>query len=116
MSDQEIREITEVELPANLKDHWKSAKASVERNNPGYAIKFLQAILKEVPGFLNARKLVRQAAIMATGASPGSAKKGMFGSGGGAISRQAKKDAPGALVAIEKELEKFSLILKKYQL
>ncbi len=46
MSDQEIREITEVELPANLKDHWKSAKASVERNNPGYAIKFLQAILK----------------------------------------------------------------------
>lgn len=107
MSDQEIREITEVELPANLKDHWKSAKASVERNNPGYAIKFLQAILKEVPGFLNARKLVRQAAIMATGASPGSAKKSMFGSGGGgAISRQAKKDAPGALVAIEKELEK----------
>ena len=58
MSDiKEVREITEAELPAALKDHWKSAKASVKRNNQGYAIKFLQAILKEEPGFLNARKL-----------------------------------------------------------
>ncbi len=102
---KEIREITEAELPANLKEHWKSAKASVERNNPGYAIKFLQAILKEQPGFLNARKLVRQAEIMETGATPGSSKKGLFGSSGGA-GRQAKKDPAGALVAIEKELEK----------
>ena len=100
----EIREITEAELPANLKEHWKSAKASVERNNPGYAIKFLQAILKEVPGFLNARKLVRQAAIMETGATPGSSKKGLFGSSGGG--RQAKKDPSAALLTIEKELEK----------
>ncbi|MDB4633167.1 hypothetical protein OAG65_00115, partial [Akkermansiaceae bacterium] len=61
---KEIREITEDELPAALKDHWKNAKASVERNNHGYAIKFLQAILKEEPGFLNARKLVRQAEII----------------------------------------------------
>ena len=53
----EIREITEAELPESLREHWKNAKASVERNNPGYAVKFLQAILKECPGFLNARKL-----------------------------------------------------------
>lgn len=108
MSDaKEIREITEAELPAALKDHWKNAKASVERNNQGYAIKFLQAILKEEPGFLNARKLLRQAEIIETGASPGSAKKGLFGGGGGGgFTRQAKKDPTGALVAIEKELEK----------
>ena len=107
MSDvKEVREITEAELPAALKDHWKNAKASVERNNQGYAIKFLQAILKEEPGFLNARKLLRQAEIMETGASPGSSKKGLFGGGSGGIGRQAKKDPTGALVAIEKELEK----------
>jgi tetratricopeptide (TPR) repeat protein len=104
---KEVREISEEELPASLKEHWKNAKASVERNNAGYAIKFLQAILKEEPGFLNARKLLRQAEINETGASPGSSKKGLFGGGSGsAFIRQAKKDAPGALVAIEKELEK----------
>ena len=101
---KEITEITEENLPANLREHWKSAKASVERNNPGYAIKFLQAILKEEPGFLNARKLLRQAEISETGATPGSSKKGLFGSSG--AGRQAKKDPAGALVTIEKELEK----------
>ena len=107
MSDiKEVREITEAELPAALKDHWKSAKASVKRNNQGYAIKFLQAILKEEPGFLNARKLLRQSEIMETGASPGSSKKGLFGGGGGGGGRQAKKDPAGALVVLEKELEK----------
>jgi len=79
---KEIREITEAELPAALKDHWKNAKASVERNNHGYAIKFLQAILKEEPGFLNARKLVRQAEIIESGAAPGAAKKGLLGPAG----------------------------------
>ncbi|MGC6425895.1 MAG: tetratricopeptide repeat protein [Akkermansiaceae bacterium] len=105
----DIKEITEEELPAALKEHWKNAKASVERNNPGYAVKFLQAILKEQPGFLNARKLLRQAEISETGAVPGQVKKGLFGtSGGGAggLNRQSKKDPVGALVAIEKELEK----------
>ena len=107
MSDiKEVREITEAELPVALKDHWKSAKASFERNNQGYAIKFLQAILKEEPGFLNARKLLRQSEIMETGASPGSSKKGLFGGGGGGGGRQAKKDPAGALVVLEKELEK----------
>ena len=107
MSD--IREITEAELPAELKDHWKSAKASVERKNPGYAVKFLQAILKQEPGFLNARKLLRQPEINETGASPGSGKKGLFGTsggGGGTLARASKKDPVAALVAIEKELEK----------
>lgn len=106
----EIREITEEELPESLREHWKNAKASVERNNPGYAVKFLQAILKECPGFLNARKLLRQAEIAVTGAAPGEGKKGLFGTsgggGGGGIVRQAKKDPAAALLAAEKELEK----------
>ncbi|MFT6862341.1 MAG: tetratricopeptide (TPR) repeat protein [Akkermansiaceae bacterium] len=104
---KEVREITEAELPAALKEHWKNAKASVERNNHGYAIKFLQAILKEEPGFLNARKLVRQAEIIETGAIAGGGKKSLFGGGAsGSFARQAKKDPSGALVSIEKELEK----------
>ena len=104
---KEVREITEAELPASLKEHWKNAKASVERNNHGYAIKFLQAILKEEPGFLNARKLVRQAEIIETGSIAGGGKKSLFGGGAsGSFARQAKKDPAGALVSIEKELEK----------
>lgn len=106
---KEVREITEAELPAALREHWKNAKSSVERNNHGYAIKFLQAILKEAPGFLNARKLLRQAEIIETGATPGGGKKGLFGGssgGGGAAARQAKKDPAAALVSIEKDLEK----------
>ncbi|MEN8847141.1 MAG: tetratricopeptide repeat protein [Akkermansiaceae bacterium] len=109
MSDtKEIREITEAELPVALKDHWKNAKASVERNNPGYAVKFLQAILKEEPGFLHARKLLRQAEITDTKAAPGTGKKGLFGTSAGAgnLGRVGKKDPVAALVAIEKELEK----------
>lgn len=104
MSD--IREITEAELRDDLKEHWKNAKASVERNNPGYAIKFLQAILKQQPGFLLARKLLRQAEITETGAQIGQAKKSLFGGGAGAHLRKAKKDPAAALVEIEKELEK----------
>ena len=72
-------------------------------------MKFLQAILKQEPGFLNARKLLRQAEINETGASPGSGKKGLFGTsggGGGTLARASKKDPVAALVAIEKELEK----------
>ncbi len=103
MSD--IREITEEELRADLVEHWNNAKESIERNNPGYAIKFLQAILKEQPGFLNARKLLRQAEINETGATIGSSKKGFFGDGTGSLVRQMKKDPVAALIAIEKELE-----------
>ncbi len=103
----EIREITEAELREDLKEHWKNAKSSVERNNPGYAIKFLQAILKEQPGFLMARKLLRQAEINETGATVGAAKKSLFGGGGGgAMVRKAKKDPAAALIEIEKELTK----------
>ena len=104
----DLREISQSELPESLREHWKNAKASVEKNNHGYAIKFLQAILKDSPGFLNARKLLRQSEISNTGATPGSAKKGLFGSGGagGNFVRQAKKDPTGAMVGIEKELEK----------
>ena len=36
---KEIREITEAELPAALKDHWKNAKASVVISfNTGFCI------------------------------------------------------------------------------
>lgn len=104
----DLREIDDAELPESLREHWKNAKSSVDKNNFGYAIKFLQAILKECPGFLNARKLLRQAEISETGAKPGTGKKGLFGSGGSGSQyvRQAKKDPGAALAAIEKELEK----------
>ncbi len=98
-----LKEITEEQLPAELVEHWDNAKASIEKNNPGYAVKFLQAILKMEPGFLNARKLLRQAEIDVTNATPKTGKKVASGS---SYLRQAKKDPAAGIIAAEKDLEK----------
>ncbi|MGE9266874.1 MAG: tetratricopeptide repeat protein [Verrucomicrobiales bacterium] len=107
----EIKEIGAAELTAAQRDHWKKAKASVERNNHAYAVKFIQAILKDAPGFLEGRRLLRS--CEAAAAAGKEKKKGLFGSsgGGGGLSAMklqgmAKKDPAEALQAVEKELEK----------
>lgn len=111
MSDQ-IAEITESELPQNLKIFWLKALSAVEMQNHGYAISLAQAVLKDAPGFLEARKLARRCAIHLTA---GAAKKKKMGAmtamlSGGVSSMKllsaAKKDAEGTLMTIEKELEK----------
>ncbi len=97
-------EITEKELPANLKPLWLKAITAVQASNIDYAITLLQGVLKESPVFLEGRKLLRKCEIQQAG---GAKKKGgLFGMGTMKLQSQAKKDPLAALALIEKELEK----------
>lgn len=104
-----MAEITEKDLPANMKPLWLKALSAVQMNNLDYAISLLQAVLKEAPGFLEGRKILRKCSIQVHGAT--AKKKGLFGMsgsgmGGMKLASQAKKDPAAALPLIEKELEK----------
>ena len=107
-----FREVTDAELAPAIQQYWKKAQESIQIDNHKYAITLLQAILKEVPGFLDARKVLRSAEDKLTGGPK--KKRGLFGSNVGAgtpsVSKkylsQAAKDGNTALQAVEKELEK----------
>lgn len=102
-------ETTEKDLSPQLKQYWLKALTNVQSANLEYAITLLQTVLKDAPGFLEARKLLRKCEFQL---SSGAKKKGgLFGiqSGGMGlmkIKNQAQKDPMGALVLLEKELEK----------
>ncbi|NNC89896.1 MAG: tetratricopeptide repeat protein [Akkermansiaceae bacterium] len=99
-------EISEEDLPKKLKDLYKKAKDAIEMNNHKYAVNLLQAILKESPGFVDGRRVLRSASAVVTG---GPKKKGLFGGGGLGLMKlqgQSKKDPVGVLEPLEKELEK----------
>lgn len=98
-------EIMEKDLPQSQKALWLKALSAIQTQNLPYAISLLQALLKDSPGFLDGRKVLRKVEIQQTG---GPKKKGgLFGiSGGSKHSGQAKKDPAGAIPLIEKELEK----------
>lgn len=111
MSDQ-IVEITESDLPQNLKTLWLKALSAVELQNHSYAISLIHAILKEQPGFLEGRRVARKCAAQVQAGSGKKKKSGgvtSFLSGGVSqmkLSSQAKKDPVGTLMVLEKELEK----------
>jgi len=102
-------EITEKELPPNLKPLWLKALTAVQASNLDYAITLLQGVLKDSPGFLEGRKMLRKCELQLAG---GAKKKGgLFGlqTGGMGVMKlqgQAKKDPEGTIPLIEKELEK----------
>lgn len=105
-----IAEITEAELPQNVKTLWLKAISATEMQNHNYAVSLCQAVLKDAPGFVKARSLARTCAAKMTA---GTKKKGnavtqMFAGGFSAskIQSQAKKDARGALNKLEEELAK----------
>jgi tetratricopeptide (TPR) repeat protein len=102
-------EITEKELTPNLKPLWLKALSAVQTSNLTYGISLLQAVLKESPGFLEGRKMLRKCELQLAGHTK--KKAGLFGlsSGGMGVMKlqgQAKKDPEGTLHLIEKELEK----------
>ncbi len=104
-----MAEITEKDLPNNLKPIWLKALSAVQVSNLGYAITLLQTVLQDAPGFLEGRKILRKCAIQVHGL--GVKKKTIFGMSGGSMSgmklaSQAKKDPLSVLPLIEKELEK----------
>src|SRR5690606_14915131 len=98
-------EITEKELPQTQKALYLKAMSAVQMNNMDYAISLLQAVLKENPGFVDGRRLLRECELKEYG---GKKKGGLFSAGGPGMKLQsvAKKDPLGALPLIEKELEK----------
>jgi tetratricopeptide (TPR) repeat protein len=102
-------EITEKELPPKLKPLWLKALTAVQASNSEYAITLLQGVLKDSPGFVEGRKLLRKCELQLSG---GARKKtGIFGiqTGGMGLMKlqsHAKKDPLGALPLVEKELEK----------
>jgi tetratricopeptide (TPR) repeat protein len=102
-------EITEKELPPNLKPLWLKALTAVQASNLDYAVTLLQGVLKESSGFLEGRKLLRKCELQI---ASGNKKKGTFfgmqtgGMGVMKLQAQAKKDPEGTLPLIEKELEK----------
>lgn len=105
-----ILEISEGQLPQNLRTLWLKSLSAVELQNYSYAVSLCQAILKDAPGYVEARKLARRCAIKTTA---GSKKKGnavtQIFSSGMSVSRlqsQIKKDVRAGLMALEKELEK----------
>jgi len=105
-----ILEISEDQLPQNLRTLWLKSLSAVELQNYSYAVSLCQAILKDAPGFVEARKLARRCAVKTTG---GNKKKGnamtQIFSAGVSTSRlqsQIKKDVRAGLMALEKELEK----------
>ncbi len=104
-----MAEISENDLPANVKPLWLKALSAVQMNNLDYSISLLQAVLKDAPGFLEGRQILRKCAIQLHGSS--TKKKGLFGMSGGGmgvmkLAGQAKKDPGATLPLIEKELEK----------
>ncbi|EDY18818.1 Tetratricopeptide domain protein [Chthoniobacter flavus Ellin428] len=94
---------TEKDLSENSRALWLKAAHAVELKNFGYAISLIQNILKEAPGFLDARKTLRKVEIIATrgkksflsGLSTASLK------GAGMV----KKDPVAAMELAEKTLE-----------
>ena len=53
-------EITEADLPASVKALWLKALTAAQTKNHGYAIKLIQGVLKDNPGFLDGRKVLRK--------------------------------------------------------
>src|SRR6187549_4078932 len=97
-------EITEKELPSNLKPLWLKALSAVQTSNLPYGISLLQAVLKDSPGFLEGRKMLRKCELQLGGGVK--KKAGLFGLQGGGmgvmkLQNPAKKDPAGTLPLIE---------------
>jgi predicted Zn-dependent protease len=96
--------VTEAQLASNLKNLYLKALSAIELRNYDYVISLLQAVLKEEPRFLDGRKILRGAEVQKAKSSKKLLKLGGFS--GIKFQGQIKKDPLGAMVAIEKELEK----------
>jgi Flp pilus assembly protein TadD len=99
-------EISDKQLPADMKPLWLKAQNARQVANHKYAVKLLQEILENAPGFLQGREVLRESELVLCG---GNLKKStLLGGGLGMMKIQSllKKDPVGALPLIEKELEK----------
>jgi tetratricopeptide (TPR) repeat protein len=95
--------ITDKELSEEKRALWLKALSAVELRNYGYAISLIGAVLKEFPGFLEGRKVLRRAEIAASKGRKsflsGLSTASLKGSG------MVKKDPSSAMELAEKTLE-----------
>ncbi len=84
--------VTETELEPKHLNLWKKGILAVEQKNWEYAVSLILPIVKEVPGFLDGRKVLRSA----EGHLAGSGRK--FSFGGGLFKGSSKKD-PWEIIA-----------------
>jgi len=106
MSD-ELTEVTEAQLPENIKSLWLKAQSAFELKNYTYSVSLCHAVLKQEPGFLDARRLARNAAASENAGKK--KKKGLFGGSGLSLMKipsLGKKDPAAAMMALEEELVK----------
>ena len=66
MSEQ-IVEIQENQLPKQAHTFWLKALSAVELKNYSYAVSLCHGVLKDAPGFVDARKLARRCAMKEVG-------------------------------------------------
>jgi tetratricopeptide (TPR) repeat protein len=94
---------TDKELPDNARALWLKALSAVELRNFGYAISLIQAVLKDSPGFLDGRRMLRKAEVAHTKGKKsflsGLSTAGLKGAG------MVKKDPVAAMELAEKTLE-----------
>lgn len=94
---------TEQQLSPNAKALFLKAKQANDISNHGYVIQLMQSVLKEAPGFLDGRKLVRAAAV-----AQNKGKKAGFSLAGTTLgitaSSTLKKDPLAAIELAEKTL------------
>lgn len=96
-----IVSVTEKELSPRQADLWVKACQSVNTKNFPYAVSLLKALIKEVPGFLEGRKVLRACAVKM---NPAGTKRSSIFSG---MRMTSMKKAPEVvLVSIEDDLEK----------
>lgn len=91
--------ITESDLTPQQADILVKAKKAMDMNNFGYAVNLLKALVKNAPGFLDGRKLLRTCEMKL---NPVAKKKALFG---GLKLTSSKKDPNAVIVSVEDELE-----------
>jgi len=101
-----IVEIKDSDLSEKMKGFWLRALSAVELQNYDYAISLCQAVLKECPGFVDARVLARKCAQRALAGDSKKKGGGMTAFLGGGVSASkikttAKKDPEEALPLVE---------------
>ena len=96
----------EKDLSDQLRSYWLKAVTAIELHNFGYAIELLQNVLKQEPGFLTGRQMLRRAEVTRAKTE----KKGFFNISTTPIAvmkaqRELKKDPHRTIELVEKVLE-----------
>jgi len=95
-----IEHVTEQQLNAQQQQMWHTAKNATEMKNYGYVVTLLKPLVKALPGFLEARKLLRASEASL---NPAAKKASLFGS---MRPSYAKKPPLEVLALAEDDLEK----------